>query len=83
MTRSRVTDVFGLVHYVDGTKAYLDTGLIRVTTLCGAALETSSEKTSKPVAPTCFGCMALDARSLRLYANLDRRGRHARRSARR
>ena len=76
MSRDRVTDLFDLVHYADGTKVTLQTGRIFIKTVCGLNLTRHSDKTSKQVAPTCFACIHYMARAERLYA-----GRHLRGAA--
>lgn len=81
--RDRVIDDAGLVHFADGTAMHMGTGHVYIKLLCGGTVSVSFEKTSKRIAPTCFGCLVYDAKLLRLYENLDRRGRHARRSNRR
>jgi hypothetical protein len=81
MKRDRVVDLYGLVHYCEGTQVFMDTGAIVIKTSCGKSLTRHEDKTVKQLPLTCLACIIFEEKMQRLYERLDHRGRHARRTA--
>lgn len=68
--RDRVIDVYNVVHFVDGTTMYMNTGHVFIKTLCnGDPLNIGYEKTSKQIPVTCFDCIDIEHAVRRWHEN--------------